>query len=250
MVVWWSPFDLSLNAQPAFGIRRQELIVKDVPPPVLKAYRSDYEQWRSARASAVDRARRPSIAVITATEAAARAPDGTPALFAGLKQTTEDLAVSVEYVEPLGERPGGVRFGTLVHALLADVPLVDGEEVLDRLADAHARVLGATAPERTAARELVSRTLAHPVILAAARAASAGQCYRETPVTLRVDDRTVVEGQVDLVFAEGDEFVVVDFKTDRDRQGTLDQYRAQVGIYAAAVSQATGRRARGVLMNL
>jgi ATP-dependent exoDNAse (exonuclease V) beta subunit len=250
-VVWWSPSDLSLNASPAFGIRRQELIVKDVSPAVLKTYRDEYDQWRSAREAALDTGRRPSISVVTATEAAARWPDGSADKSGGLREAEEEFRISVEHIEPLGERPGGVRFGTLVHALLSDVPLAEsGPEVLERLADAHGRVLGATASERASARELVARTLGHPVLQAAARAASRGQCYRETPVTLRADDRTIIEGHVDLVFADGDEFVVVDFKTDRDREGTLDQYRAQVRIYAAAVSRATGRRARAVLMNL
>jgi ATP-dependent exoDNAse (exonuclease V) beta subunit len=95
---------------------------------------------------------------------------------------------------------------------------------------------------------VVAAALQHPVMQAAARAASAARCYRETPVTLRLDDGSIVEGYVDLAFEHENEFVVVDFKTDREVQGAVDRYRRQVQIYAAAIAAATGKPARGVLM--
>jgi len=153
-------------------------------------------------------------------------------------------------------RPGGARFGTLVHALLSDAPLSEAAldagpaDTLARLADAHGRVLGADAAEVAAARDVVVRTLAHPIMRDAARAAAAGKCYRETPITLRLDERTLVEGHVDLAFDAGDAFVVIDFKTDRELEGALERYRAQVQIYAQAISRATGRPARAVLMSV
>ena len=246
-VVWWSPTDLGLGAQTPFGLRRDDLIVKDVPPAVLLQYRNDYDAWRAQRAEAIDVARRPSIVVMTATEAAAF--PGPPA-FAD----ADAIEVTVVTAAPGVDRPGGVRFGMLVHALLSDVPLISdagmaAETGLAQLAQVHARVLGADAAEEAAAREVVARTLAHPVMQSAARAERAG-CYREVPVTLRLDDATLVEGHVDLAFADGEGFVVVDFKTDREVEGALDRYRRQVQIYAAAISKAMGRPARGVLMRI
>ena len=61
-----------------------------------------------------------------------------------------------------------------------------------------------------------------------------------------------VEGVVDLAFPEriaGDaRWVVVDFKTDADIAGRLDEYRVQLLLYLRAISLSTGAPARGVLM--
>ncbi len=240
-VVWWCPSDLDLGRQAAFGLRRDDLIVRDVPAATLKRYLADYEQWRTGRASAIAVARRPSLAVVTATEASAAA---IPPDLAGIEVSVDTIGGPV--------RPArGVRFGTLVHALLADVPLHGGgREALASLADAHGRILGATATETADARELVDRVLAHPLLQAAAVAAAAGRCYRETPVTLRLDDGTIVEGHVDLAFEGDDGFVVVDFKTDRELDRGLDRYAHQVRIYAAAIARATGKRARGTVLKI
>ena len=147
-------------------------------------------------------------------------------------------------------RPGGRRFGTLVHALLASVPLGTADAALARLADAQGRVLGATPEEVAAAHDAVRRVMQHPVMKDAADAQKKGLCYRETPVTWRLSDRAVIEGNVDLAYVAGDEVVVVEFKTDRELDGALETYRRQVQVYAAAVGSALGRRPRAVLMRV
>ena len=95
-----------------------------------------------------------------------------------------------------------------------------------------------------------SRVLTHPVLEAAARAAREGRCYRETPVTWRSEAGALIEGIVDLAYADEEGFVVVDFKTDRELDGALERYQRQVSIYAAAIAAATGRSARAVLMRV
>jgi ATP-dependent helicase/nuclease subunit A len=92
--------------------------------------------------------------------------------------------------------------------------------------------------------------LAHPIIRRAAVSAAAGRCRREAPVTLRLDRGAIVEGFVDLVFEDDGRFVVVDFKTDRELEGAIEQYRRQVQIYAHAVRVATGKSARAILMRV
>ena len=49
---------------------------------------------------------------------------------------------------------------------------------------------------------------------------------------------------------DGDRFVVVDFKTDRELEGNLERYQRQVRIYAAAIRAATGRPVRAALMRV
>src|SRR5262249_52894987 len=51
-VVWWDPSALALGAKPPFGVRRAELIVKDVGGHVIAEARSRYDRWRLARAEA------------------------------------------------------------------------------------------------------------------------------------------------------------------------------------------------------
>ena len=241
-VVWWSPEPgvLALDAQAPFGLRRDDLIVKDVAPEVVAAGQRAYRDWRHGRDAAVGAAQAPSVVVKTATEAAiAEVP------------LTNVVDVEIERVGHGGERPGGIRFGTLVHAMLADVPLSStASEVVAHLAAAHGRVLGAEPSEMAAARQVVEEVLAHPLLGAAARAADQGRCYRETPVTLRLEDGALVEGNVDLAYERDGAMVVIDFKTDRELEGALDKYRRQVQIYASAVATATGRPVRAVLMRI
>jgi ATP-dependent exoDNAse (exonuclease V) beta subunit len=90
----------------------------------------------------------------------------------------------------------------------------------------------------------------HPVMKDAAGAQRKGLCYREMPVTWRLSDRAVVEGNVDLAYVANDEVVVVEFKTDRELDGALETYRRQVQVYAAAVGSVLRRRPRAVLMRV
>jgi hypothetical protein len=54
-----------------------------------------------------------------------------------------------------GDHPTGPRFGTLVHAVLAAIPLDGARIAIAEGADLQARILGASAEETTAAREVV-----------------------------------------------------------------------------------------------
>jgi hypothetical protein len=62
----------------------------------------------------------------------------------------------------------------------------------------------------------------------------------------------VVEGVLDLAFrdrtADFDGWTVVDFKTYREFSTAPDHYRAEVGLYMEAVTQATGLPARGIIL--
>jgi ATP-dependent exoDNAse (exonuclease V) beta subunit len=242
-VVWWSPESqvLSLNVQAPFGLRRDDLIVKDVQPEVLRRGLDEYQAWKAGREADVAAASRASIDIITATKAAATSD------LAYLDET--DVSI-VEHVTAV-PRPGGARFGSLVHALLADVPLGDaGLAALDRLAEAHGRILGATKEEIEVGRDIVRGVLAHPVMKAAEHADNQGLCYREMPVTYRLSSGVLVEGYVDLAYRDGSSMVVVDFKTDRELDGALDQYRRQVSLYGSAIGQTAGLPTKIVLMRV
>jgi ATP-dependent helicase/nuclease subunit A len=148
-------------------------------------------------------------------------------------------------------RPSGRRFGTLVHAVLADVPFAAGPAEIEPLVALHARLVGASAAEIAAATGAVAAALTHEILLRAAAAERRGRCFRELPLTYRDPAGGFVDGVADLAFAEpgdgGERWIVVDYKTDA-RPGSIDAYRAQVGLYADALARATGRPVTGVLL--
>jgi ATP-dependent helicase/nuclease subunit A len=101
------------------------------------------------------------------------------------------------------------------------------------------------------------------------KAAEAGTLHRESPFVLGVDpdflDRpadlleadsektaqdtdqlVMVQGTIDAWFIEGDEIVLVDYKTDRVRDGEelLDRYKRQLEWYALALTKASHRKIR------
>jgi ATP-dependent helicase/nuclease subunit A len=241
-VVWWDPHGLALGATPPFGVRRQELIVRDVPPGVVAEGRARYEGWRAARESARATGRVPSVEVQTVRERAA-----------GVLPV--DGADQVAYVDAAGptarsRSSAGPVFGALVHAVLAEVPFGADARLVNDLAAAHGATLGAAPGDVADAAATVRRLLETP-LLARVRAADAvGRCRRETAVAHELADGTLLEGIVDLAFEEDGVWVVADYKTDRELAAGDVQYRRQVALYAAAVAKATGCPARGLLIRI
>ena len=102
-----------------------------------------------------------SVAVRTVTQMAKTAGDGVP----DLKLPPVEIVKLPREVN----RPSGPRFGALVHAVLASVPLDGDLAAIQRLATIHGRVLGAAAEEIAAASESVHAALAHAVFDGARR---------------------------------------------------------------------------------
>ena len=243
-VVWWDPGALKLDEKPTFGVRREDLIVKDVPRNVIADGRSRYDRWHLARDEARESGSVPSLTVETARDrAAANAGAGI--------QHSEAVQVVGEGRSGDEARAGGIGFGLLVHGLLAQAPFGAERAALDDLAAIDARVLGLSAGEAAAAAAVVERLLTHDLLVRARAADARGACRRETPVTCTLPDGTVVEGVVDLAFEEAGEWIVVDYKTDREIAAAgEDRYRRQVALYASAIAQATGQPAHAVLVRV
>jgi ATP-dependent exoDNAse (exonuclease V) beta subunit len=238
-VVWWDPARLDLDVQETVGLTQQKLLEADESGVRSAEGVRAHDAWQAGRTRVRDAAGTPTLRVATATERAATG--------AG-----PEAEVAVESAVT-GARPGvhGKRFGSLVHAVLATVDLDAERAAVEAAVALHARLLGATPDEVEAAVETVARALASPLLAEAARAARAGRCRRETPVALRLDDGTLVEGLVDAAFLDEDRgWTVVDFKTDVELAGRLDEYRRQVGLYVAAIARASGMPARGVLLRV
>ena len=163
-----------------------------------------------------------------------------------------DDKVHVEVVARAdAERPGGRRFGALVHGILATVDLNATSEEIGAVARVHGRLVGATEAEIEAALHTVVAALAHPIMRRAASVA-ASNLRRETPILFRREDGTLLEGVVDLAFREevmdSAGWTVVDFKTDQEFELRRDEYTTQVGLYALAIEKATNSSAAGILL--
>ena len=243
-VVWWDPHALALDADSGYGLRRDDLIAKDGDPAEVAARLGEYEQWRTDHAHAVAQARVPSLRVRTATSVSLdRTFDGSSAL--------PEIQV-IDFSRVAG-RPFGPRFGTLVHATLAIVPLDASGQVIAAVARAQGQILPTAgrdayaAEELYAAVEVVSSLLRDPLFDRVRQAEREGRCERELPIAWTAPDGTIVEGTIDLAFEDALGLTVVDFKTDRELSTDLDRYRRQLAVYCQALSTFRKAPARGIL---
>ena len=151
------------------------------------------------------------------------------------------------------ERPFGPRFGTLVHATLATVPLDASERVIRAVAQAQGRILPTAGREPYAdeevyaAVEVVTSLLADPLFDLVRQADRAGRCDRELPIVWKAPDGTLVEGTIDLAFEDLTGLTIVDFKTDRELSTDLERYTRQLTVYCQALGTIRNTTARGIL---
>lgn len=228
-VVWWDPNQLGLGTQTNLGLRHQALLEADESGAV----ESDWEGWRQAREETLASGKRPSMRVVKATDDVV---------------ATSNVRVLHESTERSNQpRPHGRRFGTLVHEVLAEVGFDASRDLIDGAVRAHGRLLGAEAEELSAATDVIEGALAHPLLL---RAATSPDWRRESPLLIRTEDDTLVEAVVDLAWREGNEWFVLDFKTDRDMSARRASYERQVSLYAAGISEATGLPATAILLSV
>jgi ATP-dependent exoDNAse (exonuclease V) beta subunit len=246
-VVWWDPGALDLDKKPTFGVRRDDLIVKDVPKHIIADGRATYDRWQLARHDARAAGSVPSLRVQTVREWAAD-PSRTEV---GVESEWSRTHVRLVMIGQTAERPGGIGFGILVHELLAKAPFDVTREGLETLAAAEARVLGIKDDEARAAVVVAEGVLAHDLLRRARAADARGACRRETPITCLLADGLLIEGIVDLAFEENGLWTVVDYKTDREIASTGEAgYRRQVALYASAIAKATGQRAAGIVVRV
>jgi ATP-dependent exoDNAse (exonuclease V) beta subunit len=236
-VVWWDPRTLDLGREVENWMRERDLLL--VEDGAARAAAQGHEQWQKRRSDTVERGQRPSLRIETATVRASSSAASSSAASSSAAEPVDVAAVDVRTF-----RPGGRRFGTLVHAVLAGIDLRAPFGAIASAASAQGRLVGATAEEVEAAARAVEAALAHPLLR---RAAEATECRREDPVVHRLEDGTLLEGVVDLAFRDGEGWTVIDFKTDA-RPESHPGYAAQLRVYCRAITAATGLPARGALL--
>jgi hypothetical protein len=127
-VTWWDPARLPLGAKLDLGVRRKELLGTEADWVVVDQDLEAHAAWRARRAAALEAGSRPSLTVVTVRAAAA--------------ESSKEVDVAVEIVagSSVKERPRGPRFGSLVHAVLAAVPLGANRDEVAARADVNRRV--------------------------------------------------------------------------------------------------------------
>jgi ATP-dependent exoDNAse (exonuclease V) beta subunit len=254
-VVWWDPAALALDVDRQFGVRQQQLLEPAlVGAEAVEAARREYERWRARRERTLSSGAEPLYVVESVTGIAKGSEPEKK------KKEKKQLAPPVELCDAAAPRtragrPAGKRFGNLVHATLAAVPLEGDRAQVESASRVQGRVVGAPPAEVEACVEVVLAALAHPLMQRAARSTD---LRRETPVLFQPSgylgrEGGLIEGIADLVFLDpegegGPTWVVVDFKTDLELGERLEEYRAQVRLYMEAVRRATGGEVRGALL--
>ena len=235
--VWWDPSTLDLKHRPTGGLVRTQLLEEgQAEPDGVRAF----ENWQAHRETVTKQASLPSRRVSSVTARAAEVASGDAS-----GENIPRFAIERTGTERKS-RPVGPRFGTLVHAVLADAPLTEEgrDDDVRGLAEAIGRVLDAPAAEVDAAAQAARAAIAHPLFQ---RAAKSSDVRREVQVILGGEDPgSVVEGVIDLAFEEPSGWVVVDYKTDEGADEI--RYHLQLAAYVDAVARATGRPTRGVLL--
>lgn len=144
----------------------------------------------------------------------------------------------------------GTAVGRAVHGVLQTVALSSGDG-LEEAVEAQSLAEGVLQH-----REVVEALCRHALRSEVVQQAAAHQHWREMYVGTTLDDGTVLEGFIDLVFRDDDgSLVVVDYKTDAVPSAALSSraefYRPQVEAYAEALRNSTGAaQVRTVLLFL
>ena len=152
-----------------------------------------------------------------------------------------------------GVRPGALR-GTAVHRAMEcldfssvlDIDREDSQSVRDFAAAELERMkAGGELPQEMAERiplSMLERFIASPVALRMAKAAAADRLFREKPFVMLKDD-VLVQGIIDVFWMEEDGIVLLDYKTDRIKEGgeLLLRYQTQMELYAQALEKIFSR---------
>jgi ATP-dependent exoDNAse (exonuclease V) beta subunit len=218
----------------------EDVVVVDaetLPAPDPEPARADLKGLAAAEGGDALAARWDAERRATIEAAALRVPRPVPA-----------LAVAARGAPPWAFAPGGRGgrdFGSLVHRLLEWTPFDEASrEGVEAMAAALAPALGLDPDAAGRAADAALRALALPVMERARRSA---RLWRELRLWFTEGDE-LVEGVVDLVFEEGGELVVVDYKTDSIAAEQAIQQAAhhapQLQLYGRGLVQATGMKLR------
>jgi ATP-dependent helicase/nuclease subunit A len=165
----------------------------------------------------------------------------------------EEVVPLIPAFRETGEALTGAARGTAYHAFLENLDYSRTDELEIQLEELIS--CGKMNREEKEAIYLddIRAFLARPIGGRIRRAALAGVLFREQPFVLGVpadqiregwnpQETVLVQGIIDAYFLEGDELVILDYKTDKvsHPQILADKYRAQLDYYSMALQRLTG----------
>ena len=201
-------------------------------------------QWEAQRESTIEKASQAQAQAVTAI---AQRVKGQPPSVPAEEDVTSEKAEAGEGEIPYRRGRGGTNLGRAVHAVLQSIDLLTGEglEEICR-AQAEAEGIGDAAED---VLELSRNALATDTVKGLVDSVKQGSAnyYREVFVSTKLGDR-LVEGFIDLLIDAPDGITIVDYKTDRlttkQVQELGPEYEVQLGLYAWAVGETTGKPVR------
>ncbi len=223
-VVWFDPAVLALQVAQAEGIEFDE-VLRGTPEQAVEGLRK-HREWREGRRARIEAGSAPRFRVATAGSAGGAAE-------------AEGIEVETITLQAAAGRPAGRKFGRVVHDILERAGSVDE---VDGLARVWGRRHGATEQECAAAAEAVRAALA----FVAREVPEGARRLRETPLLVRLEDGTLVDGRIDFAWSDGTRWTVVDYKTDRRDKRRIGQLQ----LYALALQRATGLPAQGIVLEV
>jgi ATP-dependent helicase/nuclease subunit A len=209
------------------------------PPP-------DHAAWTERVETARTRTRTVPAQSASGLEGTEPEVELNPAALPGLAKGARDLELP-----PWSKGRYGSAIGRAVHAVLQTVDLATGDG-LDAAVAAQSLAEGVVGQDAMV-RSLVRSALASDLV----QRAAVREHWRETYVGAELEDGSLLEGYIDLIFRDDDDdgqLVVVDYKTDSIPAGAVDSrvvfYKPQMDAYRATLAKATGVGVSAVLLFL
>jgi len=160
----------------------------------------------------------------------------------------------------------GAAKGTIMHFIMQhlDFELVESEaEIDDQIKAMVNQELLREEEAEVTDRSRIMKFFRSPL---GQRVLKADRVYREVPFNLvykadsifpgleNCDEELLLQGVIDLYFQEGEELVLVDYKTDRitseNRAELIEKYRVQIILYQNALERILGRRVKASYLYL
>ena len=209
------------------------------PPPAIAAAPDDFAlrraQWQTERAAVIAQAQRPQAQAVTAvTRLEKDEPESGEAFY-------------------YRRGRGGAPLGRAVHTVLQTVDLDTGDGLrATSQAQAAAEEIPAQADEVAA---LAQAALESAIVRRAADGRRDGQAayYREVFISAPLPNGTLMEGFIDLLLDEPEGLTIIDYKTDsvetpEDVEQAAQRHATQMGLYAWAAGQVTGKPVRQAVL--
>jgi ATP-dependent helicase/nuclease subunit A len=189
------------------------------------------EESESERGSVDELADRRRVWAETRAALLARAatplPRTSPSKLGGETEPGEDEQGGVE-------RQRAMDFGVAVHEVLEALDPKASAAQQRRQVEQFVTRTGLSNADQQRAIQMVGKALGSEVL---ARASRADEVCRELPFT-HVTDEGLMEGKIDLLFAEKGQWVLVDYKTDARVE--VEKYVEQLRAYEAALQRVAG----------